>query len=76
MRHHSNGADVDPSRSQLIEIARLIEAGELRPIVEATFPLAQARSAFERALRAGTIGVRWSCKSLNKRRRRASEPGK
>jgi len=47
---------VDPSRSQLIEIARLIEAGELRPIVEAAFPLAQARSAFERALRGHNRG--------------------
>ncbi len=41
---------VEPSRAQLIEIAGLIEAGEVRPIVEATFPLEQARAAFERGL--------------------------
>ena len=41
---------VKPSRAQLIEIARLIEAGAIRPIVEATFPLEQARAAFERGL--------------------------
>ncbi|MGH9763049.1 MAG: NADP-dependent oxidoreductase, partial [Blastocatellia bacterium] len=41
---------VKPSRSQLIEITRLIEAGELRPIVAATYPLEKAREAFERGL--------------------------
>jgi NADPH:quinone reductase-like Zn-dependent oxidoreductase len=41
---------VEPNRAQLIEIARLIEAGALRVIVEATFPLAEARAAFERSL--------------------------
>src|SRR5262249_24008188 len=42
---------VKPNRAQLIEIARLIDAGSLRPIIEATFPLAKAREAFEHALR-------------------------
>lgn len=41
---------VEPNRAQLIEIARLIETGALRVIVEATFPLAEARAAFERSL--------------------------
>jgi len=41
---------VEPNRAQLIEIARLIEAGALRVIVEATFPLPEARAAFERGL--------------------------
>ena len=41
---------VEPSRAQLIEIARLIEAGALRVIVEATFPLREARAAFVRGL--------------------------
>ncbi|MGE5443788.1 MAG: NADP-dependent oxidoreductase [Ignavibacteriales bacterium] len=41
---------VEPSREQLIEIACLIEAGELRPIIEATFPLEEAREAFELGL--------------------------
>jgi len=42
---------VAPSRAQLNEIARLIEAGTVRVIVDATYPLAEAREAFERALR-------------------------
>lgn len=41
---------VEPNRAQLIEIAHLIEAGALRVIVEATFPLPEARAAFERGL--------------------------
>jgi NADPH:quinone reductase-like Zn-dependent oxidoreductase len=41
---------VEPNPAQLIEIARLIETGALRVIVEATFPLAEARAAFERSL--------------------------
>jgi NADPH:quinone reductase-like Zn-dependent oxidoreductase len=40
---------VKPSRAQLIEIGRLIDRGKLRPIIEATFPLGEARQAFERA---------------------------
>ncbi len=47
---------VEPSRAQLIEIAQLIEAGQLRPIVEATFPLEKAREAFERGLRGHNRG--------------------
>jgi NADPH:quinone reductase-like Zn-dependent oxidoreductase len=42
---------VKPNRAQLIEIARLIDSGSLRPIIEATFPLEKAREAFERGLR-------------------------
>ena len=41
---------VEPSRAHLTEIAHLIEAGKLRPIIEATFPLEAAREAFERGL--------------------------
>ena len=41
---------VEPSRAQLIEIARLIETDALRVIVEATFPLPEARAAFVRGL--------------------------
>ena len=47
---------VKPNRSQLMEIARLIEAGQVRPIVEATFPLQQARDAYERGLRGHNRG--------------------
>jgi NADPH:quinone reductase-like Zn-dependent oxidoreductase len=39
---------VEPNRRELMEITRLVEAGKLRPIVEATFPLEEAREAFER----------------------------
>lgn len=38
---------VEPDRDELIEIARLIQAGDLRPVIEAVFPLAHAREAFE-----------------------------
>src|SRR4051812_40174673 len=41
---------VEPSRAQLVEIARLIDAGEIRPVLEAVLPLARAREAFERGL--------------------------
>jgi NADPH:quinone reductase-like Zn-dependent oxidoreductase len=41
---------VEPDRGQLIEIARLIDDGEMKPIVEAIFPLARAREAYERGL--------------------------
>lgn len=41
---------VEPSRNDLIEIARVIDAGHLKPIVAAVFPIASARQAFERGL--------------------------
>jgi NADPH:quinone reductase-like Zn-dependent oxidoreductase len=37
---------VEPSRAQLEEIARLIDAGGLRPVVRGVFPLADARQAY------------------------------
>src|SRR5262249_46787826 len=37
---------VQANRAQLAEIARLIDAGQLRPVVDAVFPLAQARQAY------------------------------
>ena len=57
-RYGVRGVDfiVKPSRAQLIEIARLIDAGAVRPIVEATFPLEKAREAFERGLRGHNRG--------------------
>jgi NADPH:quinone reductase-like Zn-dependent oxidoreductase len=36
---------VEPSRSQLAELARLVDAGELRPMVAMTFPLAETAAA-------------------------------
>jgi NADPH:quinone reductase-like Zn-dependent oxidoreductase len=40
---------VEANRSQLSEIARLIDDGQLRVFLQETFPLAQARQAYERA---------------------------
>jgi NADPH:quinone reductase-like Zn-dependent oxidoreductase len=36
----------DPDRAQLVEIARLVDAGTIRPQVGAVYPLAQGREAF------------------------------
>jgi len=38
---------VEPSRTQLARIARLIEEGALHPVVGAVFPLAEARQAYQ-----------------------------
>lgn len=38
---------VEPSRTQLEEIARLIDGGAVRPVVGAVFPLAEARQAYQ-----------------------------
>jgi NADPH:quinone reductase-like Zn-dependent oxidoreductase len=39
---------VEPNREQLVELARLTDAGALRPTVGEVFALADARTAFER----------------------------
>ncbi len=41
---------VQPNRDQLSELARRIDAGTLRPVVEAVYPLDRARDAYERGL--------------------------
>lgn len=41
---------VQPSRCQLNEISKLIDAGNVRPVVEEVLPLARAREAYERGL--------------------------
>jgi NADPH:quinone reductase-like Zn-dependent oxidoreductase len=38
---------VEPSRTELLQIRRLVEAHRLRSVIEATFPLQMAREAFE-----------------------------
>ena len=38
---------VEANRTQLAEVARLIDGGELRPVVDGVFPLVQARQAYE-----------------------------
>jgi NADPH:quinone reductase-like Zn-dependent oxidoreductase len=47
---------VQPNPHQLIELARLVDAGELRPALDSVFPLSDARAAFERSLTAGKRG--------------------
>jgi NADPH:quinone reductase-like Zn-dependent oxidoreductase len=41
---------VEPNREELVEIAHLIDNGELKPVVDAVFPLLLAREAYERGL--------------------------
>jgi NADPH:quinone reductase-like Zn-dependent oxidoreductase len=41
---------VQPNRDQLLEMTRLLDAGTVRPIVDAVLPLARAREAYERGL--------------------------
>ena len=47
---------VEPSRDQLRELTRLAEAGELRPAIDSTFPLARAQDAFDRLTSRGKHG--------------------
>jgi NADPH:quinone reductase-like Zn-dependent oxidoreductase len=47
---------VEPSRDQLVELARLVDAGEVRPAIDSVFPLEDARAAFERSMAAGKRG--------------------
>jgi NADPH:quinone reductase-like Zn-dependent oxidoreductase len=47
---------VEPSRIQLVELARLVDAGSIRPRIDAAFPRAEARRAFERVAMPGKRG--------------------
>lgn len=47
---------VQPNRTQLNELAGLIDAGAIRPVVEAVLPLSRARQAYERGLRGHNQG--------------------
>jgi NADPH:quinone reductase-like Zn-dependent oxidoreductase len=47
---------VEPSREQLVELARLLDSGELRVVIDSTFPLSEATAAFERSLASGKHG--------------------
>jgi NADPH:quinone reductase-like Zn-dependent oxidoreductase len=49
---------VQANRAQLAEIARLIDVGQLRPVVDAVFPLAQARQAYEHKPAHGKVVLR------------------
>jgi NADPH:quinone reductase-like Zn-dependent oxidoreductase len=41
---------VEPSREQLVELAKLVDGGKLRPTIDAVYPLSESRQAFERTL--------------------------
>jgi NADPH:quinone reductase-like Zn-dependent oxidoreductase len=47
---------VDPNREQLIELASLVDRGQLRVEIDSTFALSQAAAAFERTLASGKRG--------------------
>jgi NADPH:quinone reductase-like Zn-dependent oxidoreductase len=47
---------VEPSREQLVELARLVDGGELRVAIDSTFALSEAAAAFERSLASGKHG--------------------
>lgn len=47
---------VEPNGEQLIELARLVERGELRPAVDSVFSLEESRAAFERSMAPGKRG--------------------
>lgn len=49
---------VEPSRTQLAEVARLIDAGALRPVVGAEFPLADALLAYQHKPARGKVVLR------------------
>ena len=47
---------VEPNRTQLIELAHLADAGQLRPAIDSTFPLEDAEAAFARLTERGKRG--------------------
>jgi NADPH:quinone reductase-like Zn-dependent oxidoreductase len=47
---------VEPNREQLLELARLVDEAKLVVAVDSVYPLAEARSAFERVQGAGKHG--------------------
>jgi NADPH:quinone reductase-like Zn-dependent oxidoreductase len=47
---------VTPNQKQLIQIGELIDAGQLRPIIDTVFPLSEARQANEQAAKGHTRG--------------------
>jgi NADPH:quinone reductase-like Zn-dependent oxidoreductase len=47
---------VEPARKQLVELARLADAGKLRPVIDSVFPLEQASAAFARLAERGKRG--------------------
>jgi NADPH:quinone reductase-like Zn-dependent oxidoreductase len=47
---------VEPNREQLVELAALVDSDDVRPAIDSVFPLADARTAFERTMARGKSG--------------------
>jgi len=47
---------VSPNGKQLVELAKLVDQGQLQPAIDQVFPLSEARQAFERSLTAHPAG--------------------
>jgi NADPH:quinone reductase-like Zn-dependent oxidoreductase len=47
---------VEPNREQLIDLAGLVDSGDLRVAIDSTFALSEATAAFERSLASGKHG--------------------
>src|SRR6266511_3233136 len=47
---------VEPNHEQLLELARLVDTGDLWPEIDSVFPLAQAQAAFMRSAARGKHG--------------------
>jgi NADPH:quinone reductase-like Zn-dependent oxidoreductase len=47
---------VAPNRDQLVQLARIADAGDLHTDMDSTFTLADARAAFERSMATGKHG--------------------
>jgi NADPH:quinone reductase-like Zn-dependent oxidoreductase len=58
MRHRAHGVGyrAQPNAGQLAEIGRLIDQGKVRPVIMASYPLAEARQAHERLERGHVRG--------------------
>lgn len=47
---------VESRRDQLVEIGRLVDSGDVEPVLDSVFPLADGRAAFERVAEPGKRG--------------------
>jgi NADPH:quinone reductase-like Zn-dependent oxidoreductase len=47
------GVRLEPAREQLIEIACLLDSGQLRVAIDSTFALSEAAAAFKRSIASG-----------------------
>jgi NADPH:quinone reductase-like Zn-dependent oxidoreductase len=47
---------VEPNRDQLVELARMVDDGQVRPAIDSVFLLAEARAAFARSMSPGKHG--------------------